>query len=822
MTSSVQQTPGGVAAMAKRWETANAGAGTASNGSGGVTTSTSSSKFPAPKARSITSSSKSSASSPAVSEDARTPKIRDGTAAVDADSSADAWAESGDPAAPASAPTTTTAAAAATDTDLTATVPATPELEPSIGAKSLIEPGATIANPFASSLTSTDSPKRYSSDAVANPGGEEEGGGRTITGAEGSEEGGSISGVAAPASVGTASTSASRRQSFQSATDMRRAQSANGDRDNAEPTASSSGEDPTRDSSHFSVVSLGGDTKSRAADPDSSATPTTAADPDTALIQARAEAQTAQLKRDPKAWRASIDGAAKLREEFERKMQASQSSPREKRSTIRNVAEEPTPSASGTHDEAHAGVSSGGLGLNEHTPTSTAGEWGGTNESAAGITDAIAELPESTAPAEEEDGVDWTFWGEIMSNYAEVAHSKPQELSRAIRRGIPPALRGMMWQLMSSSKDEELEIIYAYYLKQTSPHEKAIRRDLSRTFPEQEYFSDGKGVGQENLFNVIKAYSLYDEECGYCQGMQFVVGPLLLNAFSTLARLMKSYDLRGHYIPNMPSLQLRLFQFDRLLEEFLPLLHRHLTRQGVKSSMYAAQWFMTRDSYRFPLELVYRILDSVFAEGIETLFRFSIALMQRNEEKLLSLGFEAAVQFLKDSLFDAYLRDDLSGDEPPNTPNLSTSGPAAGSMVTNHYQTARFVTDAYEVRITPYQLDSYAAEFEEHVRKANAHRREVDALRLVNRNLSAKIKDLEVQLTQVNNEHVDLVKQVVMAKLEKDEIAEELARYKLMYAEAVLQADQDGGPGGRGSSAGLTGFGSLGASSTRTSRSVNG
>lgn len=90
-----------------------------------------------------------------------------------------------------------------------------------------------------------------------------------------------------------------------------------------------------------------------------------------------------------------------------------------------------------------------------------------------------------------------------------------------------------------------MEIIYAYYIRQNSSHEKQIRKDLSRTFPEQDYFKDGKGVGQENLFNVVKAYSLYDEECGYCQGMQFIVGPLLMHmpdeeAFSTLVRLMKS------------------------------------------------------------------------------------------------------------------------------------------------------------------------------------------------------------------------------------------------------------------------------------------
>lgn len=79
----------------------------------------------------------------------------------------------------------------------------------------------------------------------------------------------------------------------------------------------------------------------------------------------------------------------------------------------------------------------------------------------------------------------------------------------------------------------ELETTYSTLLKQTSPHEKAIMRDLSRTFPNHEYFKEGgepgTGTGQENLFNVVKAYSLYDEDVGYCQGLQFIVGPLLLN-----------------------------------------------------------------------------------------------------------------------------------------------------------------------------------------------------------------------------------------------------------------------------------------------------
>jgi len=42
-------------------------------------------------------------------------------------------------------------------------------------------------------------------------------------------------------------------------------------------------------------------------------------------------------------------------------------------------------------------------------------------------------------------------------------------------------------------------------------------------------------------------------------------------------------------------------QFDRLIEELLPVLHVHFLRQGVKSSMFCSQWFLTLFSYRYSL-----------------------------------------------------------------------------------------------------------------------------------------------------------------------------------------------------------------------------
>ncbi|KAJ7770217.1 rab-GTPase-TBC domain-containing protein [Mycena maculata] len=389
--------------------------------------------------------------------------------------------------------------------------------------------------------------------------------------------------------------------------------------------------------------------------------------------------------------------------------------------------------------------------------------------------------------------IDWDFWGAVISDYQLFASEQPEALARAIAKGIPGTLRGMMWQLMAASKDPELESTYLKLLKETSPHEKAITRDLGRTFPHHDFFTDGQGIGQENLFNVLKAYSIHDEAVGYCQGLPFVVAILLLNmpdeeAFSLLVRLMEVYDLRGHFLPEMPKLQLRLFQFDRLIEELLPVLHVHFLREGVKSSMFCSQWFLTMFSYRFPLDIVFRIYDNCLASGIEAIFGFSVMLLMKNEDILLSLKFDQILAFLNNKLFDRYKIESPDGDE--GHPQ---------------YRVDEFVQDAVSLRITPFMLDSYRHEYEDVVRETNKHALEVDELRSSNRVLSASVKSLETSLAQLNTEHVQVLNELVKSRLRNEELEEELVRYKLLYAEAMHE-NQDAQSSQRISFGGLLNF----------------
>ena len=70
----------------------------------------------------------------------------------------------------------------------------------------------------------------------------------------------------------------------------------------------------------------------------------------------------------------------------------------------------------------------------------------------------------NTGPSSMQDqdsSVDWDLWQSLVyEGPAAVAKTSPAELSQAIASGIPSAIRGVVWQILAHSKNEELEIVY--------------------------------------------------------------------------------------------------------------------------------------------------------------------------------------------------------------------------------------------------------------------------------------------------------------------------------------------------------------------------
>ncbi|KAM9578804.1 TBC1 domain family member 1 isoform 8-T8 [Guaruba guarouba] len=240
-----------------------------------------------------------------------------------------------------------------------------------------------------------------------------------------------------------------------------------------------------------------------------------------------------------------------------------------------------------------------------------------------------------------------------------------EKIHSAVGQGVPRHHRGEIWKFLAEqyhlkhqfpSKQQPKDTPYKELLKQLTSQQHAILIDLGRTFPTHPYFSAQLGAGQLSLYNILKAYSLLDQEVGYCQGLSFVAGVLLLHmseedAFKMLKFLMFDVGLRKQYRPDMTILQIQMYQLSRLLHDYHRDLYNHLEEHEIGPSLYAAPWFLTMFASQFPLGFVARVFDMLFLQGSEAIFKVALSLLGSHKPLILQHeNLETIVDFIKSTL----------------------------------------------------------------------------------------------------------------------------------------------------------------------------
>ncbi|XP_051021223.1 TBC1 domain family member 1 isoform X3 [Acomys russatus] len=240
-----------------------------------------------------------------------------------------------------------------------------------------------------------------------------------------------------------------------------------------------------------------------------------------------------------------------------------------------------------------------------------------------------------------------------------------EKMHSAVGQGVPRHHRGEIWKFLAEqfhlkhpfpSKQQPKDVPYKELLKKLTSQQHAILIDLGRTFPTHPYFSAQLGAGQLSLYNILKAYSLLDQEVGYCQGLSFVAGILLLHmseeeAFKMLKFLMFDMGLRKQYRPDMIILQIQMYQLSRLLHDYHRDLYNHLEEHEIGPSLYAAPWFLTVFASQFPLGFVARVFDMIFLQGSEVIFKVALSLLGSHKPLILQHeNLETIVDFIKSTL----------------------------------------------------------------------------------------------------------------------------------------------------------------------------
>ncbi|XP_062992580.1 TBC1 domain family member 10B [Elgaria multicarinata webbii] len=227
-------------------------------------------------------------------------------------------------------------------------------------------------------------------------------------------------------------------------------------------------------------------------------------------------------------------------------------------------------------------------------------------------------------------------WLDMFSHWDKWLSRRFQKVKLRCRKGIPSSLRAKAWQLLSNSKDlldqnqgkfEELE-------RQSGDPKwlDVIEKDLHRQFPFHEMFAARGGHGQQDLYRILKAYTIYRPEEGYCQAQAPVAAVLLMHmpaeqAFWCLVQICEKY-LPGYYSAGLEAIQLDGEIFFALLRRASPIAYRHLKRYKIDPILYMTEWFMCIFSRTLPWCSVLRVWDMFFCEGVKIVFRVGLVLLR--------------------------------------------------------------------------------------------------------------------------------------------------------------------------------------------------
>ncbi|XP_028588604.2 ecotropic viral integration site 5 protein homolog isoform X2 [Podarcis muralis] len=367
----------------------------------------------------------------------------------------------------------------------------------------------------------------------------------------------------------------------------------------------------------------------------------------------------------------------------------------------------------------------------------------------------------------EEDS--WILWGRIVNDWEDVRKKKEKQIKELVRKGIPHHFRAIVWQLLCTAQNMPIKDQYSELLKMTSPSEKLIRRDIARTYPEHDFFKEKDSLGQEVLFNVMKAYSLVDREVGYCQGSAFIVGLLLMQmpeeeAFCVFVKLMQDYRLRELFKPSMAELGLCMYQFEWMIQEQLPELYVHFQAQSFHTSMYASSWFLTIFLTSFPLPIATRIFDIFMSEGLEIVFRVGLALLQMNQTELMQLDMEGMLQHFQKVV-----------------PRQFDGGPD------------KLIQAAYQVKYNAKKMKKLEKEYTTIKTKEMEEQVEIKRLQTENRLLKQRIETLEKESASLADR---LIQQKCSSRYSEDfvlQLEKELVQARLSEAEShcALKEMQD-------------------------------
>ncbi|CAI2371098.1 unnamed protein product [Moneuplotes crassus] len=256
------------------------------------------------------------------------------------------------------------------------------------------------------------------------------------------------------------------------------------------------------------------------------------------------------------------------------------------------------------------------------------------------------------------------MFGEYIMDYnrADLSFRRnPEKFRKLCAKGIPTKYRWEVWMALLEVNDLLSEDRYFQYLDEVGEideeNDQTMRQiilDVNRSFTWHPYFD--KNVNKEGLIKLkrcLEAYSAYNPKIGYTQGMNYIMGFLLLisggkevEAFWFFVSLTEGRS--GTFYPGIEQLYTEGFPlyyqyvevFDEMFEEEIPDLKAYFDSLDFRGPIWLQKWFITMFLYSFPLAYCVRIWDNIFSEGPIFIFKMILSVISDLKSELLKCDLE--------------------------------------------------------------------------------------------------------------------------------------------------------------------------------------
>nr|XP_029735088.1 uncharacterized protein LOC115254250 isoform X2 [Aedes albopictus] len=247
------------------------------------------------------------------------------------------------------------------------------------------------------------------------------------------------------------------------------------------------------------------------------------------------------------------------------------------------------------------------------------------------------------------------------------------KLHKRVYKGIPDSLRSRVWgqllnldQVMADAKNRNKYQEMLTLARTWSTEARQIDSDVNRQFREHVFYRERYSIKQKSLFNVLVAYSMYNTEVGYCQGMSGLAGVLLMymdeeEAFWALSILLadRKYAMHGLFIEGFPKLTRFLAHHDKIIAKFIPKLKKHFDQYNLDSILYSLKWFFVVFIERIPFSLCLRVWDVYLLDGEKVVTAMAYTILRLHKSKILKLkDMDLIVQYIQTKLHTDFGYDD--------------------------------------------------------------------------------------------------------------------------------------------------------------------